>query len=161
MWHEITYPFSNFNGKAVEVWEWKNYFILLVLVDVITYPYWHTFFIRRLINIITQFLHMIQTGKWDTSVYFSRVALLFNRRYSTKPWRYHYFLHCASCFGGPIVLWPASAIFYLKQGGFSWIERNIKPYGNEIRCFLGIIKYIISWYMRTEKANEIKGLAGA
>ena len=22
MWHEITYPFPNFNGSTIEVWEW-------------------------------------------------------------------------------------------------------------------------------------------
>ena len=27
MWDEITYPFSNFNGATVEVWEWISYFI--------------------------------------------------------------------------------------------------------------------------------------
>ena len=28
-WDEITYPFSNFNGATVEVWEWINNFIRL------------------------------------------------------------------------------------------------------------------------------------
>ena len=27
MWDEITYPFLNFNGATVEVWEWMNNFI--------------------------------------------------------------------------------------------------------------------------------------
>ena len=36
---EITYPFSNFNGAAVEVWEWINNFIPYFKMDVIKYPY--------------------------------------------------------------------------------------------------------------------------
>ena len=37
MWEEINYPFPNFNGAAVEVWEWKSNYIIpgygLSLVD--------------------------------------------------------------------------------------------------------------------------------
>ena len=39
VWKKITYPFSNFNGTAVEVWEWMNNFILHFTGQVITYPY--------------------------------------------------------------------------------------------------------------------------
>ena len=39
-WHEITYPFSNFNGGAVEVWKWVNNVIQHFIMDVITYPCW-------------------------------------------------------------------------------------------------------------------------
>ena len=38
VWDEITYPFLNFNGATVEVWEWINNFIPYIIVDVITYP---------------------------------------------------------------------------------------------------------------------------
>ena len=38
MWYEITYPFSNFNGEAVEVWEWISNFISHFTVHIITYP---------------------------------------------------------------------------------------------------------------------------
>ena len=31
MWDEIVYPFPNFNGETVEVWEWKNNFIHALL----------------------------------------------------------------------------------------------------------------------------------
>ena len=27
MWYEITYPFPNFNGCTIEVWEWISNFI--------------------------------------------------------------------------------------------------------------------------------------
>ena len=37
-WDEITYPFPNFNGPIVEVWEWISSFIALSIMDVITYP---------------------------------------------------------------------------------------------------------------------------
>ena len=40
MWDEITYPFPNFNGYTVEVWEWMNNFILHFIKHVITYPCW-------------------------------------------------------------------------------------------------------------------------
>ena len=31
VWDEITYPFPNFNGAVVEVWEWTSYFIAYFL----------------------------------------------------------------------------------------------------------------------------------
>ena len=40
MWDEITYPFPNFNGATVEVWEWISNFIPHFTGHVITYPYW-------------------------------------------------------------------------------------------------------------------------
>ena len=40
MCDEITYPFPNFNGEMVEVWEWINNSIQHILMDVITYPCW-------------------------------------------------------------------------------------------------------------------------
>ena len=52
MWDVITYPFPNFNGATVEVWEWISNFIHTVevwewisnyiphfIIDVITYPW--------------------------------------------------------------------------------------------------------------------------
>ena len=36
VWEEITYPFPNFNGCTIEVWEWISYFILHFIMDVIT-----------------------------------------------------------------------------------------------------------------------------
>ena len=36
-WGEITYPFPNFNGCTVEVWEWISNFIPHYIMDVITY----------------------------------------------------------------------------------------------------------------------------
>ena len=36
---EIKYPFSNFKGATVEVWEWKNNFISNFTGNAITYPY--------------------------------------------------------------------------------------------------------------------------
>ena len=50
MWDELIYPFPNFNGCTVEVWEWIRIFISLwewisnlishFAVHVITYPCW-------------------------------------------------------------------------------------------------------------------------
>ena len=37
MWDEIIFPFPNFNGSAVEVWEWIKYFIPHFIGHVITY----------------------------------------------------------------------------------------------------------------------------
>ena len=37
---EITYPFPNFNGQNIEVWERINNFIPHVVMDVITFPCW-------------------------------------------------------------------------------------------------------------------------
>ena len=36
---EITHPFPNFNGTAIEVWEWISNFITHYIMDVITYPW--------------------------------------------------------------------------------------------------------------------------
>ena len=38
VWDEIAYQFPNFNGVAVEVWEWMKNFIPHVTIDIITYP---------------------------------------------------------------------------------------------------------------------------
>ena len=37
---ESTFPFSNFNGATIEVWEWMSNFNLHFIIDVITYPFW-------------------------------------------------------------------------------------------------------------------------
>ena len=39
-WDEITYPFLNFNGVTVEVWEWISNSIPHFTGQVITYPCW-------------------------------------------------------------------------------------------------------------------------
>ena len=33
VWDEITYPFLNFNGRVVDVWERKGYFISISIID--------------------------------------------------------------------------------------------------------------------------------
>ena len=40
VWVEISCPFPNFNGEAVEVWEWISNFIPNLTRNVVTYPYW-------------------------------------------------------------------------------------------------------------------------
>ena len=40
VWVEITYPFQNFNGAAVEVWEWISNCIPPLIMDEITHPCW-------------------------------------------------------------------------------------------------------------------------
>ena len=40
VWGEITYPFPDFNGCTVEVWEWISNFIPHFTEHVITYPCW-------------------------------------------------------------------------------------------------------------------------
>ena len=42
VWDEITYPFPNFNGTTVEVWEWVSNFIPHFTGHVITYYTPHT-----------------------------------------------------------------------------------------------------------------------
>ena len=39
-WDEITYPFPNFNGGTIEVWEQISNFILHFIMVVIAYPCW-------------------------------------------------------------------------------------------------------------------------
>ena len=39
VWDEITYPFPNFNGCTVKVWDWLNNCIPHETMGVITYPY--------------------------------------------------------------------------------------------------------------------------
>ena len=40
VWGEITYPFPNFNGCTVEVWEWISNFIPHFIMNVITVSCW-------------------------------------------------------------------------------------------------------------------------
>ena len=37
VWDEITYPFPNFNGCIMEVWEWVSNFIQQFIMDIIIY----------------------------------------------------------------------------------------------------------------------------
>ena len=37
VWDEIAYPFPNFNGAIVEVWEWISNFTQHIIMDVISY----------------------------------------------------------------------------------------------------------------------------
>ena len=39
MWDEIIYPFLNFNGATIEVYEWISKFIPYFTGHVITYPW--------------------------------------------------------------------------------------------------------------------------
>ena len=41
VWVEITFPFPNFNGCTIEVWEWISNFIPHFIMDVITDPCWN------------------------------------------------------------------------------------------------------------------------
>ena len=43
VWDEITYPFPNFNGVTVGVWEWMSNFIPHFIMGVITNPYWSAY----------------------------------------------------------------------------------------------------------------------
>ena len=40
VWDEFTYPFPNFNGATVEVWEWISNFVPRVIIGVINYSCW-------------------------------------------------------------------------------------------------------------------------
>ena len=40
VWDKLTYPFTNFNNAAVEVWEWISNFIPHFTWHVISYPCW-------------------------------------------------------------------------------------------------------------------------
>ena len=46
MWDEITNPFPNFNGAAIEIWEWISKFIPHYMTDVIT-DRWSTNIFQR------------------------------------------------------------------------------------------------------------------
>ena len=53
VWSEITYPFPNFNGCTIEVWEWICNFILYFILDIITNPCWETIhYLRHCWNIV-------------------------------------------------------------------------------------------------------------
>ena len=39
VWGEITFPFPNFNGATVEVWEWISNFILHFIMDLVIHPF--------------------------------------------------------------------------------------------------------------------------
>ena len=38
VWYEITFPFQNFNGATVDIWEWISNFIPNFEMGAITYP---------------------------------------------------------------------------------------------------------------------------
>ena len=47
MWDEITYPFPNFNGATVEVWESLSNFIPHCTGHVIAYPCWDSSYVSK------------------------------------------------------------------------------------------------------------------
>ena len=40
VWDEITHPFPNLNGYAVEVWEGVSISVPYFIIDEINYPHW-------------------------------------------------------------------------------------------------------------------------
>ena len=40
VWHEVTYPFPNFSGCTIEVWQRTSNFITHFIMEVIIYPSW-------------------------------------------------------------------------------------------------------------------------
>ena len=38
VWNEMIYPFPNFNGYTIKVWEWIDDFIPHFIMDVVSYP---------------------------------------------------------------------------------------------------------------------------
>ena len=63
-WDEITYPFPNFNGGTVEVWEWICNFIPHFIVYVITYPLWDYIKMER--SSVRQQPHRDSLEDWET-----------------------------------------------------------------------------------------------
>ena len=45
MWDDVNYPFPNYDGDTVEVWEGISNFVLHFIVHVITFPSWDWKFI--------------------------------------------------------------------------------------------------------------------
>ena len=41
VWDEITYPFLNYNGCTIDVWEWINKFVQHSILDVIIHSCWN------------------------------------------------------------------------------------------------------------------------
>ena len=62
MCDEIIYPFPNFNGAAVEVWECISNFIPHFMKDIIDKPYWF----KR--------IHFSKMGPWNLC-YFSEIQI--------------------------------------------------------------------------------------
>ena len=58
VWNEITYPFSNFNGGTVEVWEWISNFIPHIIMDVIT-------LLKTFTGTVMIFLHCAAVEFWE------------------------------------------------------------------------------------------------
>ena len=70
---EITYPFSNFNGCTVEVWEWKSNFIF----------YWHCRILWLLVHLLSGNVSLISRTQCNTHwlichVYGNRYSLCHN-----------------------------------------------------------------------------------
>ena len=60
VWDKFTYPFPNFNGATVEVWEYISNFIPHYMMDIATYPCWE----------IIKLNHDSERGHWWLQVKF-------------------------------------------------------------------------------------------
>ena len=47
VWNEITYPFPNFHGCTIEVWEWiRNFIPHFIMIAIIYRTCWHKVYLR-------------------------------------------------------------------------------------------------------------------
>ena len=57
MWDEIAYPFENFNGTTIEIWEWISNLFHFFNGYMITYPCWASEWLS-----LTAFLGTVDIG---------------------------------------------------------------------------------------------------
>ena len=104
VWDEIIYPFPNFNGCTVEVWEWISNFIPHFMMYITTYP-----------------------SLWDCHVI---MGITSHCVIQYIPWNIKQF-GCASLYFGYCIvfMYACDSYIYILQGCFTWAVIWILPHG--------------------------------
>ena len=85
VWDEITYPFPNFNGCTVELWEWISNFIPHFIMRLISYP---TQFWRIWVKIHS----MNRPGNTDVTMYYHWSSSIYRKETLKQEWSNENFL---------------------------------------------------------------------
>ena len=129
MLDEITYPFANFNGCTVEVWEWTSNFTIHIRRHVITSPC-SSMLSYVLVSLCyqpftqTRSLRLFQQCRWIIKLLiFRHITLLLNTRISI-------FHPTPSC-----MRWDILQFAQLMKTYFHWIIRAHKSWVSPYRMY--------------------------
>ena len=152
VWDEISYPFPNFNGAAVEVWKWNSNFIPQLTGYVITYRCWasRVTFNLRCLDVHMTSLQWCTCGEMEAHVQMTALFFLV--------WKYtQYHLLFTKCYSLDInfscIFWK-TVFAILIEIQLKYVQQfwpnSMKPYGiTKLQWVNGIVNKIFNWMINT------------